>query len=61
MEQTNLSKSAPGSYEVKAFKDISRFVLIELAKFYGVTTDNLLGRSENEVLSKRRSFGSAFG
>ena len=52
-EQTNLSKSALGSYEAEDFKDISHYALIKLAKFYGVTTDNLLGLSENEVLSKR--------
>ena len=45
-EQTNLSKSALGSYEAEDFKDISRYALIKLAKFYGVTTDYLLGLSE---------------
>ena len=45
-EQTNLSKSALGSYEADDFKDISHSVLIKLAKFYGVTTDYLLGLSE---------------
>ena len=37
-EQTNLSKSALGSYEADDFKDISHYALIKLAKFYGVTT-----------------------
>ena len=45
-EQTNLSKSALGSYEADDFKDISHSALIKLAKFYGVTTDYLLGLSE---------------
>ena len=45
-EQTNLSKSALGSYEAADFKDISHYALIKLAKFYGVTTDYLLGLSE---------------
>ncbi len=45
-EQTNLSKSALGSYEAEDFKDISHYALIKLAKFYGVTTDYLLGLSE---------------
>ena len=45
-EQTNLSKSALGSYEADDFKDISHSVLIKLAKSYGVTTDYLLGLSE---------------
>ncbi len=45
-EQTNLSKSALGSYEADDFKDISHYALIKLARFYGVTTDYLLGLSE---------------
>ena len=45
-EQTNLSKSALGSYEAEDFKDISHYALIKLAKFYGVTIDYLLGLSE---------------
>ena len=47
-EQTHLSKSALGSYEVDDFKDISRYALIKLAKFYGVTADYLLGLSETK-------------
>ncbi len=45
-ERTHLSKSALGSYEAEDFKDISHYALIKLAKFYGVTTDYLLGLSE---------------
>ena len=45
-EQVNLSKSALGSYEAKDFKDISHYAIIKLAKFYGVTTDYLLGLSQ---------------
>ena len=37
-EQTHLSKSALGSYEGDNFKDISHYALIELAKFYEVTS-----------------------
>ena len=44
-EQTHLSKSALGSYEGDHLKDISHYPLIELAKFYEVTVDYLLGRS----------------
>ena len=44
-EKTHLSKSALGSYEGDNFKDISHYALIELAKFYEVTVDYLLGRS----------------
>ena len=45
-EQTHLSKSALGSYEGDNFKDISHYALIELAKFYEVTVDYLLGLSQ---------------
>ena len=47
-EQTQLSKSALGSYEAEDFKDISHYALIKLAKFYGVTADYLLGLSETK-------------
>ena len=47
-EQTNLSKSALGSYEADDFKDISHYALIKLAKFYGVTADYLLGLAETK-------------
>ena len=47
-EQTNLSKSALGSYEAADFKDISHYALIKLAQFYGVTADYLLGLSETK-------------
>lgn len=47
-EQVNLSKSALGSYEAKDFKDISHYAIIKLAKFYGVTADYLLGRSQTK-------------
>ena len=47
-EQTNLSKSALGSYEAEDFKDISHYALIKLAKFYGVTVDYLLGVAETK-------------
>ena len=47
-EQTHLSKSALGSYEGDKFKDISHYALIELAKFYEVTVDYLLGLSETK-------------
>ena len=43
-EETHLSKSALGSYEGDNLKDISHYALIELAKFYEVTVDYLLGR-----------------
>lgn len=45
-EATKLSKSALGSYESDEFKDISHYALIKLAKFYGVSTDYILGLTE---------------
>ena len=47
-EQTGLSKSALGKYESEDFKDISPFAVVTLAKFYGVSTDYLLGLTENK-------------
>ena len=47
-EETHLSKSALGSYEGDNLKDISHYALIKLAKFYGVTADYLLGRSQTK-------------
>ena len=58
-EQTHLSKSALGSYEADEYKDISHYALIELAKFYEVTVDYLLGRSQKKS-PKRRSCRPAF-
>ena len=47
-EQTGLSKSALGKYENDDFKDISPFAIVMLAKFYGVSTDYLLGMTEQK-------------
>ena len=47
-EQTHLSKSALGSYEAEEFKDISHYALIQLAKFYEVSVDYLLCRSQTK-------------
>ena len=47
-DQTGLSKSALGKYETDDFKDISPFSIVTLAKFYGVSTDYLLGRTETK-------------
>ena len=44
--ETGVSKSALGKYEADDFKDISPFSMVELAKFYGVSTDYLLGLTE---------------
>ena len=48
-EQTGLSKSALGSYEAVDCKDISHASILILAKFYGVSTDYLLGITEARV------------
>ena len=44
---TGISKSALGSYENDEFKEISHKNLVELAKFYGVSTDYLLCLTKN--------------
>ena len=46
--ETGISKSALGKYEADDFKDISPFSITELAKFYGVSTDYLLGLTEQK-------------
>lgn len=47
-EQTGLSRSALGKYETDDFKDISPFAIATLAKFYDVSTDYLMGLTENK-------------
>ena len=47
-EATKISRSALGTYETGEFKDISPFSIVKLAKFYGVTTDYLMGVSNLE-------------
>ena len=47
-EQTGLSKSALGKYESDDYKDISPFAIATLAEFYGVSTDYLMGLTENK-------------
>ena len=47
-EATKISRSALGTYETGEFKDISPFSVVTLAKFYGVTTDYLMGVSNLE-------------
>ena len=46
--ETGISKSALGKYEADDFKDISPFSIVELAKFYSVSTDYLLGLTEQK-------------
>ena len=47
-QAVNISKSALGTYETGDFKDISPISVVKLAKFYGVTTDYLMGVSNIE-------------
>ena len=42
-EATKISRSALGTYETGEVKDISPFSIVKLAKFYGVTSDYLMG------------------
>ena len=46
--ETSISKSALGKYEADDFKDISPFSMVALTKFYGVSTDYLLGLTEQK-------------
>ena len=46
-QQTGLSRSALGSYESNDYKDISHTAIITLVRFYGVSTDYLLGLTQN--------------
>lgn len=47
-KQTGISRSALGQYENDEYKDISHTSIVTLAKFYGVSTDYLLGLTENK-------------
>lgn len=47
-EATGLSRAALGKYEADDFKDISPFSIATLAKIYGVSTDYLLGLTEQK-------------
>ncbi len=47
-EQTGLSRSALGNYESDDYKDISPFAIESLAEFYGVSTDYLMGLTDNK-------------
>jgi len=47
-EQTGLSASALGSYETDDDKEISPYSVTTLSRFYGVSTDYLLGLTETK-------------
>ena len=46
--QTGLSKSALGNYEKDGSTEIGPYAMVKLAQFYGVSTDYLLGLTENK-------------
>lgn len=46
-EQTEISRASLGNYEADDYKEISHKAIITLADFYGVTSDYLLGLTEN--------------
>lgn len=47
-QRTGISKSALGNYETEDYKDISHTSIVTLAKFYGVSSDYLLGLTESK-------------
>lgn len=47
-EQTGLSKSALGKYESDEVRDISPYAIVQLADFYTVSTDYLLGVEQSK-------------
>ena len=56
--ETGISKSALGKYEADDFKDISPFSMVELAKFYGVSTDYLLGLTSGDLIEAAKIDGA---
>ena len=54
-EQTGLSKSALSKYESDDVTDLSIYAVTTLAEFYGVTTDYLLGVTENKKRNRQIS------
>ena len=50
--ETGLSKSALGSYESNDYKDIPYRVIIELANYYGVSVEYLMGVTDNKTQAK---------
>ena len=49
-QQTKIPASTLGSYESDDYKEIPHRNIIDLAKYYGVSTDYLLGMTENRQL-----------
>ena len=47
-EATGLFRLTLGKYEANDFKDISPFSVVRLAQFYGVSTDYLMGVTEQK-------------
>lgn len=51
-EKIGISSSALVNYESNDFKDISHLSIIKLSEFYGVSTDYILGFTENTPAQK---------
>lgn len=49
-QQTKIPASTLGSYESDDYKEIPHRNIFDLAKFYGVSADYLLGMTENRQL-----------
>lgn len=49
VQETGIFKSALGKYEADDYKDISPFSIVTLAKYYGVSTDYLMGMTETKI------------
>ena len=48
-EETGISRSALGKYELESEPDIGAFNLKTLCNYYGVSSDYLLGLTDNET------------
>lgn len=46
-EQTGISRASLGNYETDDYKEITHKAIVTLANFYGVTSDYLLGLTDN--------------
>lgn len=46
-EQTGISRASLGNYETDDYKEITHKAIVSLTNFYGITSDYLLGLTEN--------------
>ena len=59
-QQTKIPASTLGSYESDDYKEIPHRNIIELAKFYEVSTDYLLGMAENFAGTSKQKLAYIF-